>query len=309
MVHNRLAHLLDLSTLQSCSELTLEHAKQAAGSSDEMRTLLKRVADVARPGEGSPKILMAVARLVGQDWVEGELRVELAGDEAATTLIIMADFGVGIRERMFPMVRLAVPLDEFQRALELAPQLVLPLKITDEAGKIVLTPLLTPEERIRDDKTIDYVLDQKSLTEDERTTAPPPPGELQVVDEAIPSLDAPPAFAELDDPADSASGPPRGVHEARTKPPIGPAADVVDREVSGEHSFEELVNEALAQARAADSGPVPSGTSAAAENSDNKPPSDRSANVHTRPTVRRMVAIDAAAIAAAKRRDPRRDDD
>ncbi|MDB4942713.1 MAG: hypothetical protein JWP97_2247 [Labilithrix sp.] len=295
MVHNRLAHLLDLSTIQSCTELTVEHAKHAATSSDAMRKLLKRVAEVARPGEGAPKLLMAIARLVGQDWVEGELRVELAGDDATTTLIVMADFGVGIRERMFPMVRLSVPIDEFHRALELAPQLVLPLKITDETGKIVLTPLLTPEERNRDEQTVDYVLDQKSLTEDARTTAPPPPGELQVIDEAMPSLD-PVGFAGLDDLAEPASG--RSVHEAPTKPPAALPADM-DHGVSGEHSLEPSLDEVLASARM-ESGPVPT---------ERKPPSDRSPTVHTRPTVRRMVAIDVAAIAAAKRRDPRRDDD
>jgi hypothetical protein len=36
---------------------------------------------------------------------------------------------------------------------------------------------------------------------------------------------------------------------------------------------------------------------------------DRRSNVHTRPTVRRMVAVDAAAIAAVQRRDPRREEE
>ncbi len=240
----------------------MEHAKQAASSSTDIRILLKRVAEIARPGEGCPKVLMAIARLVGQDWVEGELRVELSGDDTSTTLMILCEYGVGIRERMFPATRFAVPLDEFERALELAPQMILPLKITDEAGKLVLTPLLTPEERIHAQQPPDFELDSASLGEEERTTAPPPPDELQVVDEATPE---------------------EAVHEAKTAPPGKPA--------SGEHDL----------ARRMDSGPVPS---------DGAPhDGDRSSNVHTRPTVRRMVAVDAAAIAAVKRRDPRREDD
>src|SRR6185295_18733054 len=118
-----------------------------------------------------PKILMAIARLVGQDWVEGELRIELSGDETSTTLMMLCEYGVGIRERMFPAMRFQVPLDEFERALELAPQLVLPLKITDEAGKLILTPLLTAEERIHSIAPPEFEVEHASLGETERTTA------------------------------------------------------------------------------------------------------------------------------------------
>jgi hypothetical protein len=259
---------LDLSTLASCTELTVEHAKQAASSSTEIRMLLKRVAEIARPGEGCPKILMAIARLVGQDWVEGELRVELSGDDESTCLMILCEYGVGIRERMFPMVRFRVPLDEFERALELAPQLVLPLKITDETGKLVLTPLLTPEERIHAEAPPEFEVDQASLGEEERTTAPPPPDELQVVDEAVPEG--------------------QSVHEVKTEPPARGAS------ASGEHNL----------GRHLDSGRWPS-----EKNPASRDDGDRTSNIHTRPTVRRMVAVDAAAIAAVKRRDPRREED
>jgi len=247
-----------------------------------MRVFLKRISEIARPDEGCPKLLMALARLVGQDWVEGELRIELSGDDTSTTLIILCEFGVGIRERMFPQLRLGVPFDEFQRALELAPQLVLPLKITDETGKLVLTPLLTPEERIHAVAPPDFELDQTSLGEEERTTAPPPPDELQVVDEALPEGSV--HEAETVPPVAGAAG----AHETTTAPPVASA--------SGEHELEREPR--------MESGQVPSET-----HPDGHADGDRSSNIHTRPTVRRMVAIDAAAIAAGKRRDPRREDD
>ena len=120
--------MTDFATLKSCSELTAEHAKLAASSSVGIRNLLTRVAAIAKPGEGCPKVLMAIARLVGQEWIDGELRVELSGDETATTMIVMCDYGVGIRERLLPNIRFAVPIDEFGRALELSPRLVLPLR-------------------------------------------------------------------------------------------------------------------------------------------------------------------------------------
>lgn len=286
-MHNSPARLLDLATFTSCSDLTSEHAKAAASSSTDMRVFLKRVAEIARPDEGCPKILMALARLVGEDWVEGELRIELSGDEASTTLIILCEYGVGIRERMFPAVRLGVPFEEFERALELAPQLVLPLKITDDAaGKLVLAPLLTPEERMHGDSAPDFELDHASLGEEERTTAPPPLDELQVIDEAMPQ---------------------EGVHEAQTMPPA--AVDTNAHETttappgppdprapshSGEHALEPRMA----------SGPVPTEA-----NTDEAPEGGWPNNVHTRPTVPRMVAIDEAMIAAAKRRDPRREED
>lgn len=242
-----------------------------------MRVLLKRVAEIAVPDQGCPKVLMAVARLVGQEWVEGDLRVELSGDESSSTLIIMCDFGVGIRERLLPIATFRVPLDEFERALELSPKLVLPLKISDEVGKLILTPLLTPDAKIKSVPPPEFEVDNASLGEEQRTTAPPPPDELLVVDVAMPE--------EL-----------AHVHEMSTKPPAPPVAgDAVTSSASGEHD--------LGPPR--ESGRVPSES--------NPDPDDvrdgRISNVHTRPTVRRMVAVDAAAIAAVKRRDPRREED
>jgi hypothetical protein len=262
--------LIDLATLSSVSELTSEHAKQAASSSAEIRKLLKRVAEIARPGEGCPKIMMAIARLVGQPWVEGDLRIELSGDDTSTTMNVMCDYGVGIRERLLPLTRFAVPIDEFERALELAPKLVLPLRITDEDGKLILTPLATPEARTKSTAPPRLALDEESLGDGERKTAPPPADELQVVDEAMPG-----ELEAVNDPW--AEDPQR-----------------ISGEVSGEH------------ATRMESGRVPTaGNEAAAE----EQAPDRRANVHTRPTVRRMVAIDAAAIAAVQRRDPRREEE
>ena len=179
--------MIDFAALSSCGELTSSHAKEAAGSSAQIRALLERFVVIARPGEGCPKILMAVARLVEQDWVEGPLRVEISGDDASTTMVVMCEYGVGIRERILPLARFEVPFEEFSRALELSPALALPLKVTDEAGKMVLTPLLTPEERVNADPVMAFELDEHSLGESLRKTAPPPaiPDTLQEgVDEA-----------------------------------------------------------------------------------------------------------------------------
>jgi hypothetical protein len=268
---------MDLATLESCSDLTSELAAEAASSSEGFRTLLKRVAEIARPGQGAPKFLLAIARLVGQDWIEGELRVELSGDERSTTIIIICEFGEGIRERLVPATRLEVPIDEFERALELSPKLVLPLKYTDQLDKLVLTPLVSADPK-RSGRPPELDLDEVSLTEEERPTAPPPANELQVIDEANPVT-------------------PRAIELAK---------DHAERGV-GEADFGDLDGGWGEPPDPRESGPVPSEKNreaAAAAKQDG-----RTANVHTRPTVRRMVAIDAAAIAALKRRDPRRDEE
>lgn len=258
--------MIDLDTLESVSDLTSEHAKLAASSSAEMRKLLKRVAEIAKPGEGCPKVLMAIARLVGQPWLEGDLRVELSGDDTSTTLNVMCDYGVGIRERLLPLTRFEVPIDEFERALELAPKLVLPLRITDEEGKLILTPLAVPEAQARSIAPAALDVADASLGDGERTTAPPPADELQVVDEAMPE--------ELEAVDGGWSEPPRAEHEGRME-----------------------------------SGRVPTaGNEEAAAGHEEATPERRS-NVHTRPTVRRMVAVDAPAIAASLRRDPRREEE
>lgn len=150
-----------------------------------MRMLFERFTTIARPGEGCPKILMAVARLVGQEWVEGPLRIEISGDDASTTMIVMCEYGVGIRERILPIARFAVPFEEFSRALELSPALALPLKITDEEGMIVLIPLLTPEDRAVSLAPPAFELDEQSLGEDLRKTAPPPPAIPDTLDERV----------------------------------------------------------------------------------------------------------------------------
>jgi hypothetical protein len=272
----------DFATLKSCTELTSEHAKLAASSSVGFRNLLTRVAQIAKPGEGCPKVLMAVARLVGQDWLDGELRVELSGDDTATTMIVMCDYGVGIRERLVPSVRFAVPIDEFGRALELSPKLVLPLQVSEHEGLIILTPLAKGEAALSVPAP-KLAVDDLSLGTDDRATAPPPAGELQVVDEATPSEvgAATPRVPHL----------PGAAAEAAMLPELDdPFADELLLPGDGEHDGRSESGSVVA-AKPIVGGRAPN------------------PNVHTRPTVRRMVAVDAAAIAALKRRDPRREEE
>ncbi len=163
----------DFAALSSCSELTSELARQAAQSSTSMRELLARFAEIAKPSEGAPKIIVALARLCEASWYDGRLRAEISGDDDGTTIEVLAELGVGIVERLLPVTYLGVPFDEFVRAIDLAPELMLPLRATDYEGKLVLTPLLTPEE-IAAAAMPELELDDRSLGDGERKTAPPP---------------------------------------------------------------------------------------------------------------------------------------
>ena len=75
-------------------ELRDVHITHAVTSAETMVALLTRFSEIARPGKGAPMILAALARLgtTAAPWVEGELRIEISGDEtqskisASTTL-------------------------------------------------------------------------------------------------------------------------------------------------------------------------------------------------------------------------------
>jgi hypothetical protein len=166
--------VVDFAALTSCADLTSEEAEQAASSLADLTALLARVAEIARPEDGCPKVLMALARAAAMPWVEADLRVELTADDDTTTLALIADQGFGVRDRLLPIVRFAAPLDEFQRAVKLAPKLIEGLAIEEgDPGQLVLVRRSPPSsEKV-----------EKAAPEDVEkvTTVIPPPD-----DDAVP---------------------------------------------------------------------------------------------------------------------------
>lgn len=128
------------TSFDRCIEISETNIDRAVVSREAFRALLDRAAAVARPEEGAPKLLLAIARLATShcEWLDGELRVEIEGDEHHTNLSIMVDMGAGYRERAFPVVRLQVPVDEFSRAVRLVPRLIEPLQAKNVEGRLVL---------------------------------------------------------------------------------------------------------------------------------------------------------------------------
>ncbi|MDB4941171.1 MAG: hypothetical protein JWP97_705 [Labilithrix sp.] len=122
-------------------ELRETHIASAIESAEAMAALLKRFADIATPGKGSPIILAALARLGTTQcpWLEGELRIEIAGDEASSKITASTTLGGGFREKLFPDTTLRVPLVEFSRAVKLSPKVIEPLQIKETGTRIVLS--------------------------------------------------------------------------------------------------------------------------------------------------------------------------
>jgi hypothetical protein len=118
-------------------DISEAHVAHAITSRLAFRALLDRAADVSRPEDGGPKVLTACAALASAEWLDGQLRVEVEGDDHATRLSILVD--AGFRERLFPVVTLNVPFDEFARAVRLVPRLIAPLTLHERGSTLILT--------------------------------------------------------------------------------------------------------------------------------------------------------------------------
>ena len=138
-------------------ELRDGHITHAVSSSDAMESLLARFAEIASPGKGAPIILAALARLgtTACHWIDGELRIEISGDETKSKIAASTTLGGGFREKLFPDTVLRVPLEEFSRGIQRAPKLIKPLELKESGKRIVL-----------------------SVTQEVRRTSLPPPIEI-----------------------------------------------------------------------------------------------------------------------------------
>jgi hypothetical protein len=158
---------MELAALQSCADLDAPIVDEAVRSVGNLRTLLAHVAEIARPEEGAPKVLMVLARL-------------------------------------------SVPVDEFQRAVLLAPQLVRPLVAKQGRGQLKISTARAAESA----PPPSLEIEQEALPS-ERTTAPPgPDGE-----EALASM-MPPAEPSTAPPPEPGTVPPEtpSVHTRPTVP-------------------------------------------------------------------------------------------
>jgi hypothetical protein len=170
LIDNRL-HQLPM--IDGAQEITSELAADVARSNLVLRQLLTRIAEIAQPEQNWARVLKVLAKIpeCGAEWLEGELQVDLRGGENNTTsLELYSVLGVGIRERIFPMFKLNVPIDEFQRAILLAPEVIHPLRAHQGLERLTLTMGM----RVRSNDIPDFEVEEKAKGDGERITAPPP---------------------------------------------------------------------------------------------------------------------------------------
>lgn len=133
---------------------------------------MARIADVAAPERGWAKLIRVIAKVAASDWLEGELQVDFDEDAGGrTTIAFYSVFGVGIRERIIPAFTMNVPIDEFQRAVLLAPDAVAPLHAHQGRGRLSLAMGM----RVRNKDIPEFELEEEAKGDGERPTAPPPP--------------------------------------------------------------------------------------------------------------------------------------
>ncbi|MDF2693174.1 MAG: hypothetical protein K0S65_1557 [Labilithrix sp.] len=162
--------MIDLANLSTSDELTADAIQQAASSSQELKRLVVRLGEIASPEHGWTKLFKVIAKVAVADWMEGDLQVDFNGDDKGTTLTFYAVLGVGIRERLFGAQYVQIPIDEFQRAVLLAPALVAPLEAHQGLNRLTLAI-----GNVKNKALPDYELEEKAKGDGERVTAPPPP--------------------------------------------------------------------------------------------------------------------------------------
>ena len=127
----------ELSRIKKCIDLTDADVAAAVESRDGTRALLVHLAKISSPGTGAAKSLLVFARMstTACDWLDGDLRVEIVGDGDASAVEVLLDLGMGMRERVFPPLAFATPLEEFVRAVERVPHMIAPLAVTSKTSR------------------------------------------------------------------------------------------------------------------------------------------------------------------------------
>lgn len=162
---------MSFERIAKSSDLTSDVVTDAVRSPAELKQLLQHIAAIAAPEQGWTRIYKVIAKVAMVEWLEGELQVDFAGDVTSTTVSFYSVLGIGIRERLVPPVTLAVPIDEFQRAVVLQPESIAPLRARQGLNRLTLA-LGTS---VRDRDIPDFELEAQALGDGERITAPPPP--------------------------------------------------------------------------------------------------------------------------------------
>ncbi|MCC6663523.1 MAG: hypothetical protein IT375_07250 [Polyangiaceae bacterium] len=119
---------------KSCDEISPDlieraFAPESGSPRDQVLKLVEKMARVASPGKGAPRILEVLARLAHSAWIEGTLDIVLRDFDLATQIDIRVDVGKHL-ERL-RTVSAAVPLAELAEWATDNPDAIAPLIVFD----------------------------------------------------------------------------------------------------------------------------------------------------------------------------------
>ncbi len=147
---------MDFAHIVNCVDLSDSDVRAALLSSEDALALFVHLGKVSAPGTGVAKTLLLLSQMGTNacPWFEGDLVIDIVGDEDACVIEVMSELGIGMRERIFPSVGFRAKLSEFATAFDRFPKLVFPLAVSHR-NKTRLT--LRVSESVR------------------KSTSPPPP--------------------------------------------------------------------------------------------------------------------------------------
>ncbi len=150
---------VDFGHLARCLDVREADIADAIASRHATKALLAHLAACSAPNTGVAKVLLVFARMATTacDWIDGDLQIELVGDDEVTVVEVMTELGGGLRERLFAPFSFRAPLVEFGRAIERVPHLIAPLAVQARSARRLS---LSASATVR------------------RTTVPPPPIEI-----------------------------------------------------------------------------------------------------------------------------------
>jgi hypothetical protein len=162
--------------IQRCISMTDADVEEAVASRSAAKSLLHHMAEVAKPNEGAPKILLIFARMATAacDWLDGELRVELVGDGELCVVESMTELGGGLRERALPSFAVNVPLSEFVRSVERVPRMIEPLYVKTKSDRRLVL-VASVERASRSLPPLPVAIAEEHLIELPHVALPKPP--------------------------------------------------------------------------------------------------------------------------------------
>jgi hypothetical protein len=193
--------------IKNCRDITEEDISTAIESREDTKALLDHASTIAAPRTGGARVLLLFARMATSacDWLDGALRVEIAGEGDDTTIETFADIGAGLKERVFPPIPMRVPIEEFVIAVKKFPKAVAPLSMSrpsprklvlgaGEAEKVERPSTAPPPAKTAQQQRLKTLsLGDLPTVGGDRKSVPPPPAAGHVPAMVMSASQVPPA--------------------------------------------------------------------------------------------------------------------